>query len=235
MSRRRSALLVSALALITLQGCMDLDFSGLDMDGLGGGGYGGGWGPACDGPVGTIQTVWVTSASKDYYLELGDSVTLTASLMDGACNMVVLDLMKSWSTTAADSLSLRPLGPAGEHAIFKPQQTGVAEIKVSVNNAVGMTSVEAIPRIQGIVMTPSSATIRVGDSVLVSAVARYVGGSVVDYPYVWFDLDQQSGVTEGLWYSDAGIWIIGRKPGKSPVVARLLKHSAISEITVVAR
>lgn len=234
MSRRLSVLMLSVLALVTLQGCFKMDFSGLES-GLESSGFGGGggWGVTCDGPVHAITYITLTSSSFEYYTQLGDSVTISASLMDGACTPVVMDLTSNWSTSAPEVVSITPQRPAGERAIATPRALGAAEIKVTINSVVGTTWVHVVPRIAAMEMVPASATVRMGDSVFVSATLTDPAGKVVNDVPVNFYADY-SDVIE-VRVGPNGMWVHGRTVGIASVQARVFERFSTSKITVVAR
>lgn len=236
MFRRLSRFLLSLTALLTLQGCIDLDMTGLEHigDGLsGGGGYGGGWGPTCGGPPGAVKWVTLDWMPYDAYTQVGDSIEMTAQAQDGACNTVIVDLTKSWSSSDTTIASVKAWLPAGATATVSTSRLGVADITVTTNGVSASRAVHVVQRVAEIRMNPAAATIAVGDSVYVTATAIGVDGKPVIEPTMY--LSSADFELFGFRYDMTGVWIFGKKTGTGSVQAQMFQRLATMSVTVIAR
>jgi hypothetical protein len=237
MSRRLSALMFTVFTSLALQGCVDVDLTGLEAlgDGLGGsgGGSGGGWAATCNGTPGTISSVVFNSVPYDYYTQAGDSIEIGALLLDGTCKTVTVDLLKSWSTSDTTVATVRPRLPSGASATAYTYAPGAAQVVITVNGFSGFTWVHVVQRVAEIRMNPATATIAAGDSVYVTATAIGVDGKPVTELPLFFRSDNLD--IFSVRYDVAGVWIFGKKSGTGAVSAHIFEHIANTSITVVTR
>lgn len=167
------------------------------------------------------------------FVQLGDSLTVQASVLDGQCRPLSLDLMTSWSSSNNAVATVHPLPPMGDFAVVRPKAVGIASAIVTAQGAPGSLEFEVIPRVASLVLNPATATLRVGDSIRVSAVAKSASGQVIPVVPVRYTYDQSPTVMTN--YTDKGIWVYGKSPGTFTIEAQLFALRASSVITIVNR
>ena len=136
MPHRTIVVLISALALLTLQGCFDISL-GPDV------------GPdtRCKGNPGQVSWVQLTRPPSDNLaIHVGDSVIVTAELIDKACEFPILDLEDNWSSSAPAILSIRPLPYPLMKAVVVARDVGTATISVSIDNVEGAMAINVVAR-----------------------------------------------------------------------------------------
>ncbi|MDQ6736117.1 MAG: hypothetical protein M3Z30_00260 [Gemmatimonadota bacterium] len=105
---------------------------------------------------------------------------------------------------------------------------GNAHISATLNGVTGADSVIVLPRLQGVEVTPQTATIRVGQ--LLPVAARIVGSdgaTIVGPRVVWSSSDYSVANFGGEWS------VLGQHPGVAHIAASLARAVGGLDVTVV--
>ena len=237
MSRRISGLIVPILALCALQGCLDIDMTGLEDalgSGYGDGGYGdGGFGGFCQGTKGTPSFAQLRPTAYESHLQLGDSIDVKAIVVDGACSEMAVALTGAWSVSPPTVATVESFGVLDDSARVRARALGNATVHLRKDSLEASITFTVVPRMATFVLDPASATIKVGDSVWVSTTATDTAGRVWgELPIAWTFANAGAAIMN---FQQQGLWIIGIQPGKLTATARLFAMTRSSVITVIAR
>ena len=211
-----------------LQGCVDLSDSMGPIEIPGGN-----WGGFCDDSTPDPAFVGVYFLDAQRYVQLGDSLMVYASVLNGRCQPISIDLMSSWSSSNNSVATIEPVPPNGEVAIVRTRATGVASAIATAKGAAGSVEFQVIPRVATMVLNPATATLRVGDSIRVSPVAKSASGQIIPVVPVQYSYEQSPAVM--MNFTDKGIWIYGQNPGTFTLQAQVFDLQSTAVITIVKR
>lgn len=175
-------------------------------------------------------------------VQVGDTLRISAEGFNSSGFGYVQDVPFAWSTP--DSLKTITLEktnnqyPFMHDVLVRGQAVGKATVKATANKLTGSGTVEVIPRIARIDVSPSSATIAVGDSVQFTATAITAAGDTLrGYRPLWHTIPDYSPAS--LYYppSAQGINVVlirGVAVGTAQVTATLAGAVGKAQVAVVA-
>ena len=239
---RRFVLGALSILALTVQGCSDDYGTGVDWSGVGGtGGGGGGTYEYCSGATGVLSALFLLPSIGGDLIQLGDSTTYMAMATDNTgCFLTPPDLMTGWASKQPTVLAITPLAPMGHVASVRAVGVGTGVIQLSapgLNTVVA--EIQVVPRIATLQLEPASVTIRVGDSVYVSAAAVDTAGNRNTKLKMDLLVDFVGRAPGDYWQRSAwkqnGIWVVGTSAGAASVTTTLFGRTAASTVTVVPR
>ncbi len=127
------------------------------------------------------------------YAYVGDSLTLTAALMDSA-GYVVPGATITWSNLDTAVAGLFVFPSQADRALFKPKAAGTARILVTADALSRTVSIPVLTRpatgVAWVSITPDSGLAAIGDSTIFSASARdSLGIAMPNQTYTWASSD----------------------------------------------
>ncbi|MEO9251228.1 MAG: hypothetical protein ABI322_09405 [Gemmatimonadaceae bacterium] len=166
------------------------------------------------------------------YVQVGDTLRVEA----GAFNDVGLEFTQpirtvAWQTSNPQVISIEPavaIVPIQPSVYARGVAPGTAHISATLNGITGTDSVIVLPRLQGVKVTPVTATIHVGQWIPVTAQIIAADGTVLVGPYIIWESSNYNVAAPG-----PGNTVVSRTVGVARITATLARAVGALDVTVV--
>jgi len=166
-------------------------------------------------------------------VEVGDTITASAGAFRANGSMTAMTAPRVWTIADPSVAEVRGERPFGG-ALIGGLRPGTTRISARVGDVEGSATLRVIPRLAPITFVPAAVSMRLGDSVQVTAVIRTTAGEMVtDVDVFWLVTD--IGVV-GAGCCTPNVWLRSSKvygrAGTTTVTASVAHATGVVQVTV---
>ena len=186
-------------------------------------------------PVRSVREVIVDT--WPFAIQVGDTMTVYTEAFDSTGTGTAGLALRTWALTDSTLATATPLGPHRSSALFRGQRPGSMLVRVTINGVTGQDSLRIIPTLAPLEISPTSLTLRQGDTAIVRLrIVDRSGNPVQNLVVLWNSADYSIAVPY-CCRDSARVWsipVVGRT-GTTVISATVANSVVTMPVTVIPR